>query len=116
MISIKKIFLKNQVDELIGDNAKVPLNKHILHTSMAIIVKGKYIPNNYANEIRSACGETDAKAFLMHKHRWKNLQYLTSNGNYMPNILRRTPNSEMKLYLSSFTVGWHLATRTSDRS
>ena len=54
--------LNIQADELIGDNAKTPLNKHILHTSMANYVKGKYIPNNYVNTICSA--------FLMRKHRW----------------------------------------------
>ena len=30
---------------------------------MEIYVKEKYIPNNYVKAIRSACEETDAKAF-----------------------------------------------------
>ena len=62
--------LNIQADVLIGDNAKAPLNKHILRTSIAIYVKGNYIPNNYVHDIRSACGETDAKAFLMRKYHW----------------------------------------------
>ena len=37
---------------------------------MEIYVKGKYIPNNYIHAIMSACGETDAKEFLMRKYRW----------------------------------------------
>ena len=64
------VCLNIQVDELIGDNAKASLNKHIFQTSMATYVKGKYIPKNYVNVIRSACGETDSKAFLTSKHRW----------------------------------------------
>ena len=39
---------------------------------MEIYVKGKYIPNNYVSAIRSASGETDAKVFIMSKHRWNN--------------------------------------------
>ena len=98
-----------------GDNAKTPINKHIINTSIAIYVKEKYIPNHYVNVVRSACGETDAKAFLMSKHWWINVQYPTSNGNYKLNILRSNPTPERKLYLSSFTDGLHLVTRTSDR-
>ena len=55
--------LNIQADVLIGDNAKVQFNKHILQISMAIYGKGNYTPNNYARAIRSAYGEMDAKAF-----------------------------------------------------
>ena len=55
--------LSIQADAVIGDNAKAPLNKHILQTSIAIHVKGNNIPINYVHDIRSACGETDVKSF-----------------------------------------------------
>ena len=37
---------------------------------MVIYVKGNYIPNNHVHAIVSACGEMDAKAYLMRKHHW----------------------------------------------
>ena len=65
---------------------------------MAIYVKGKYIPNNYVHAIRSACGKTDAKEFLMRKYRWKNLQSQTSSGNSTPNISKSKLTPERKQY------------------
>ena len=62
--------LNIKVDRLIGNKARAPLNKHILQTALAIYINGKYIPNNYINSIRAACGEKDAKAFLMRKYQW----------------------------------------------
>ena len=62
--------LNIKVDKLIGNKARAPLNTHILQTALAIYVNGKYIPNNYINSIRAACGEKDAKAFLMRKYQW----------------------------------------------
>ena len=62
--------LNIQVDKLIGKKAKAPINQHILQTLLAIYVNGNYIPNNYIQSIRSACGENDAKDFLMNKYQW----------------------------------------------
>ena len=59
-----------QADKLIGDKAKAPLNQHIIQTSIAIYVHGKYIPNNYVNSIRTACGEKGAKDFLINRFQW----------------------------------------------
>ena len=64
--------LNMQADKLIGNKAKAPINQHILHTSLEIYVNGNYIPNNYVHSIRDACGENDAKAFLIHKYQWNN--------------------------------------------
>ena len=64
--------LNIKADKLIENKARAPLNKHILQTSLAIYVNGKYIPNNYVNSIRAACGEKDAKDFLMRKYHWNN--------------------------------------------
>ena len=62
--------LNIKVDKLIGNKARAPLNQHILQTSLAIYVNGKYIPNNYVNSIWAACGGKDAKDFLMRKYYW----------------------------------------------
>ena len=48
--------LNIQADELIGKNAKVPINNHIINTSMAIYINGNYNPHNYVADIRSYCG------------------------------------------------------------
>ena len=64
--------LNIQADKLIGSKARAPLNQHILQTSLAIYVNGNYIPNNYVHSIWAACGEKDAKDFLMHKYQWNN--------------------------------------------
>ena len=62
--------LNIQADELIGNNTTIPINTHIINTSLALYINGKYIPNNYIYAIRSSCGEKQAKSFLMNKHRW----------------------------------------------
>ena len=64
--------LNIQADELIGNNAKVPINNHIINTLMALYINGTYTPNNYIAVICSYCGEKEAKAFLINKHRWSN--------------------------------------------
>ena len=108
--------LNIQADELIGNNAKAPLNKHILHTSMAISVKGKYIPKNYVNVIRSACGETGIKAFLMSKHRWNKSTISDIEWELHAQYIKKQTYYRKNPYLSSFSVDWHMATRTSDIS
>ena len=60
-----------QADELIGNNAKVPINNHIINTSMAIYINETYAPKHYVAEIHSYCGEKEAKDFLINKYRWK---------------------------------------------
>ena len=62
--------LNIQADELIGNNAKVPINNHIINTSMLIYINENYTPNNYVADIRSYCGEKEAKYFLIKKYRW----------------------------------------------
>ena len=52
--------LNIQADELIGNNAKVPINNHIINTSMEIYMNGTYTPNNYVAGIRTYCGEKEA--------------------------------------------------------
>ena len=59
--------LNIHTDELIGNNAKVPINSHIINTSMAIHINGDYTPNNYVAGIRSYCREKEAKDFLINK-------------------------------------------------
>ena len=59
--------LNIHTDELIGNNAKVPINSHIINTSMAIHINGDYTPKNYVAGIRSYCREKESKDFLINK-------------------------------------------------
>ena len=62
--------LNIQADEHVENNTKVPINNHIINTSMEIYINGSYTPNNYVASISSSYGEKGAKEFLINKYRW----------------------------------------------
>ena len=67
---------------------------------MAIYVKGKYIPNNYVHAIRSACGKTDAKEFLMRKYRWNKLTIIDIEWELHAQYIKKQLYSKKKTILT----------------
>ena len=108
--------LKTQADEHTGNNAKVPINNHIINTSMVIYINGNYAPTNYVADICFYCGEKEAKEFLIHKYRWRKSTISDIEWDLHTNFIKKQTYSRKKTYSNSYTASLHLETRTMNRS
>ena len=76
-----------------------------MNTSLALYINGKYIPNNYITAVRSYCGEKQAKAFLMKKHRWSKSIIDDIEWDFCANFIKKQTYSRKKT-LTKFVHRW----------
>ena len=97
--------LNIQANELIGKNAKVPINNHIINTSMEIYINGKYTSKKYVAGIYSYCGEKKATYFLINTYRWSKSTIADIKWDLQANFIKKQTYSRKKT-LIKFVNRW----------
>ena len=88
--------LNVQVDTIATNNARKPINTHLLTSPFAIYVANNYIPHNIDNKIRETSHSTIAKEFLQTKYKWSTQTINQINWEAHSNCIRKLSHSKKR--------------------
>ena len=60
--------LNIKADRSIGEKVSIPKKMNRNNSSFAVYVSNKFIPNNFAKEIRQHCGKKEATVYMISKY------------------------------------------------
>ena len=101
--------LNVQADTIATNNARKPINTHLLTSPFAIYVANKYIPYNIDNKIRETSHSKLAKQFLQTKYKWSTQTINQINWEAHSNCIRKLSHSKKYLYDDSFIIAFQQA-------
>ena len=88
--------LKIKADRLIGEKVSIPKKMNIQNSSFAVYVNNKFIPNNFAKEIRQHCGKKEATVYTINKYGWSSKTMNSIEWNLQAVFIQRKSYSKRK--------------------